>query len=148
MIRIAVLAIGTQAVAIPSAFAAEPEVKIDPRSPAQKEYAIPHDQGRSVGGGHTGGGGSAPEPGTAPLFGAGLKRAAAPAKQRAKPRTRARAKPRVRASAAAPSTERPSARRVAAVEAPGSRGWLIALLVAVAVVAAGAGTLVAQRRPG
>ena len=59
-----------------TASAVEPGVHVDPGSPAGKEYAIPLDQARNdalpPGGGHAGGGGGAPGSGASPLFGAGV----------------------------------------------------------------------------
>jgi hypothetical protein len=60
-----------------TASAAEPGVHVDPGSPAGKEYAIPldqarHDAGLPPGGGNTGGGGGSPGSGGSQLFGAGV----------------------------------------------------------------------------
>jgi hypothetical protein len=65
----AMLAISCLAVSAQAATGLEPGVHPDPGSPAAKEYALPLNQARQVGGG----GGDHASSGSAALFGAGIK---------------------------------------------------------------------------
>jgi hypothetical protein len=130
-----------------AAQAADPQVQVDPRSPAQKEYAIPLEQARGVGGtGHSGGGAVSPTA-PAPLFGAGVKRDRV-RKAASGPGSSSRPAPPSsggNGAAAIPSAVG-AARRAARIEAPAAGAWPLPLLAAFGVLALGAATLLTRRR--
>lgn len=148
-----------------TAQAAGPDgVTYDPDSPAGKEYAIPIDDAREIGGGPAGGGSSsggatttAPDPGSAALFGDGVSRggagAAAGSGAGGGARTQEGTSSRRTSDGARASVESPGVARLESVEAiapadgPGPLvvGGVAGILAALLALTVGAG--IRRREP-
>ncbi|MCW3067111.1 MAG: hypothetical protein JWN32_4283 [Solirubrobacterales bacterium] len=137
------------ALGIPSSARADRGVYPDPGSPAAKEYAVPLDSARGVGGAPSvvRSGPSAGAPIPAPLFGAGVRPAARPTKPAVRHRTRTGSKS-TPTPTAPPATA--SAAHVPAPNAVGGQGsgvaWLAGLGGAVLALGALGGALGSRKQ--
>ena len=136
--------------------AQDPGVTVDPNSPSGKEYALPLDSARRAAEPATGHATTPKTGSTAPLFGAGISRSAAPRSRAGgapasartrRPARRTRTKPR--AGVAAPATVRLAAQTPGAPAGGiGSQALAIGAGIAVLLAGAGAGLLLRRRTRG